>query len=298
MLLGDHLRVDEPLSRHTSFRIGGPADIFAEVQSAEQIAAVRRFAAERQLPLWVLGGGTNILVSDRGIRGVVIHLGRAFASLQWSPNGVGTRVRAGAALTFKKLVTEAIARELAGIEFAEGIPGSVGGGLLMNAGAFGGEISNVVDYIEGVDAAGELLRLGRDELSFRYRHFDLPHQLIVTHVGFLLQPGDGEAVRARRNEAKRKRESRQPAGFPNAGSVFKNPAGQFAGRLLEAAGMKGYRHGNAQISDRHANFIINLGGATACDVRAILREAQRRVKESAGVDLEPEIKLVGDWDEP
>jgi len=154
--LGERLRLAEPLSRHTSFRIGGPADIFVEVEDTAELCAVRALAQRDQLPLWILGGGTNVLVSDRGVRGVVVHLGRSFAALEWRPNGVGTKACAGAALTFKKLVNEAIARDLAGLEFAEGIPGSVGGGLLMNAGAFGGEISQVVDYVEGIGDGNEL----------------------------------------------------------------------------------------------------------------------------------------------
>lgn len=296
-LLGARLRRDEPLRRHTSFRIGGPADLFAEVETIEELRAVHEFVEETATPLWVLGGGTNVLVSDLGIRGLVLQLGRSFATSEWQPNGVGTRVRAGAALTFRKLVYESVARDLAGLEFAEGIPGSVGGGLLMNAGAFGGEISNVVEYVEGVGNAGESVRLPRSQLHFRYRHFDLPPRLIVTAVGFLLSPGDPEVLRAKRDEAKRKRQANQPVGYPNAGSVFKNPPGAFAGRLLHAAGMKGYRIGNAQVAEQHANFILNLGGATAADVRAIMAEAVGRVRQANGIELEPEIKLVGEWPE-
>jgi len=295
--LGERLRLNEPLSRHTSFRIGGPADVFVDATSVEDLRAVHRFVAITRTPCWILGGGTNVLVSDDGVRGVVLHLGRSFAALEWHPNGNGTHVRAGAALTFKKLVTEALARDLAGLEFAEGIPGSVGGGLLMNAGAFGGEISNVVEYVEGVDARASLVQLQREQLSYGYRRFDLPERFIVTAVGFRLDPGDRQALRAKRDEAKRKREANQPLGYPNAGSIFKNPPGTYAGRLLQSAGMKGFRVGNAQISEQHANFIVNLGGATAADVRAIMREATARVLHMSGIRLEPEVKLVGEWPE-
>lgn len=292
---GQRVRFDEPLSRHTSFRIGGPADVWVEVADAEEIGRVQAIAAAADLPLFVLGGGTNVLVSDRGVRGIVLHLGRSLACLDWRANGNGLHVRAGAALPLKRLVTEAIARDLSGLEFAEGIPGTVGGGLLMNAGAFGGEIGNIVEYVDGVDAYGELQRFPRSALRFGYRRFDLPPGFIVTRLEFLLHPADRDAIHAKRDDAKRRREAHQPLGYPNAGSIFKNPPGQHAGRLIEAVGMKGVRHGGAMVAEQHANFVVNVGGATAADVRALMVEAARRVWEAHGVRLEPEIKLVGDW---
>ncbi len=295
--LGARVRFDEPLSRHTSFRIGGPADVWVEVENHDDIRAVQMWSQRHGVPLWILGGGTNILVSDRGIRGMVVHLGRSLASLDWTPNGTGTYVRAGAALRFKRLVTEVIERDLSGLEFAEGIPGSVGGGLLMNAGAFGGEIANVVHAMEGVDADGISRVVERALLRFAYRHFDLPSGFVVTHVHFRLQPGDPIAIRATRDDAKRRREAHQPVGYPNAGSVFKNPPGAYAGRLLEAVHMKGVQRGAAMVSPEHANFIVNLGGARAADVRALMAEAVNRVRTTHGVELQPEIKLVGDWSE-
>jgi UDP-N-acetylmuramate dehydrogenase len=292
---GERVRFDEALSRHTSFRIGGPADVWVEVADAAEIRRVQTIAAAADLPLFVLGGGTNVLVSDRGVRGIVMHLGRALASVEWRANGNGLHARVGAALPLKRLVTEAIGRDLAGLEFAEGIPGTVGGGLLMNAGAFGGELSEVVELIEGVDARGDVQRWPRSALRFSYRRFDLPPGVIVTHLEFLLRAGDQAAIRAKREDAKRRREAHQPLGYPNAGSIFKNPTGEFAGRLIEAAGLKGRRHGGAMISEQHANFIVNIGGATAADVRALMDEAARRVWETKGIHLEPEIKLIGDW---
>ncbi len=294
-LPGVCVRFDEPLSRHTSFRIGGPADAWIEVEDVARIVQVVETLRGTSVPRFVLGGGTNVLVSDRGVRGVVLHLGRAFSSAEWQPVEGKVAVRAGAALPFKKLVTESILRGLAGIEFAEGIPGSVGGGLLMNAGAFGGEISHVVDYIEGVADDATVQRKERADLRFSYRHFDLPKGFIVTHVGFLLTPDAPEMVAERRENARRRRQQRQPLGYPNAGSVFKNPPGQFAGRLIESVGLKGRRIGNAQISPAHANFIVNLGGARAAEVRALMDEVVRAVQEQAGARLEPEIKLIGEW---
>jgi UDP-N-acetylmuramate dehydrogenase len=197
---------------------------------------------------------------------------------------------------FKKLVNQAIDRDLAGLEFAEGIPGSIGGGLLMNAGAFGGEISEVVEYVEGVRRSGEVARRSRAEMRFAYRNFDLESGFIVTHVGFALQPGVPDVIRARRADAKRRREAHQPLGYPNAGSIFRNPPGEYAGRLIEAAGLKGFRIGGAMLSEQHANFIVNVGGATAEDVRALMRAAEQRVWELKRIRLQPEIKLVGEWD--
>jgi UDP-N-acetylmuramate dehydrogenase len=292
---GERVRFDEPLSRHTSFRIGGPADAWVEVADAAEIRRVRQIADAADLPLFIMGGGTNVLVSDRGVRGILVHLGRSFALLDWRPNGNGCHVRAGAALPFKRLVTETMARDLTGLEFAEGIPGTLGGGLLMNAGAFGGEIATIIEHIEGVDAQGESRRLPHSELRFGYRHFDLPPGFVVTHLHFLLQRGDRAAIAARRDDAKRRREAHQPLGYPNAGSIFKNPPGAYAGRLIEAVGLKGQRCGGAMISHQHANFIVNVAGATAADVRRLMEEAARRVWEQTGMRLEPEIRLVGEW---
>lgn len=290
------VRFAEPLSRHTSFRIGGPADAWIEVSTADDIVAVQRAARAAGVPMAVLGIGTNVLVSDRGVRGIVIKLGRALGTLDWREQGGRMHVRAGAAAPFKKLVMDAAARHLSGLEFAEGIPGSIGGGLLMNAGAFGGEISNVVTGIIGVDPDAGERQLPRSELRFGYRRFDLPPQFIVTHVDFALAPGDPQAIRAAMGEAKRKRDAKQPLGWPNAGSIFKNPPGEFAGRLIEAAGLKGRRVGGAMISEQHANFIVNVGAATAADVKQLMDEVADTVWRARAVRLVPEIKLVGDWE--
>jgi UDP-N-acetylmuramate dehydrogenase len=292
---GGRVRFDEPLRRHTSFRIGGPADAWVEVESAREIWEIQRLAAEARIDLWVMGTGTNVLVSDRGVRGLVVRLGAAFTRLVWRSEGERVCVRAGAALPFKKLVVQAARRGLGGLEFAEGIPGSVGGGLLMNAGAFGGEISNVVERVVGVDPASGERTLDRSELRFDYRRFDLPPGLIVTHVDFQLSPADHEVVRERMQDARRRRTAKQPLGWPNAGSVFKNPPGDYAGRLIEASGMKGRRVGGAMVSERHANFIVNVGRATAADVKQLMDEIADRVWQANAIRLVPEIKLVGEW---
>ena len=306
---GGRVRFAEPLSRHTSFRIGGPADAWVEVSSPAEILGLQRAAAAAGIPIAVLGIGTNVLVSDRGMRGIVIKLGRALGTLAWrsatSPRQAqdtalrpsqDVHVRAGAAAPFKKLVVEAAGRGLTGLEFAEGIPGSIGGGLLMNAGAFGGEISHVVSGIVGVTPDSGERWLPREELRFGYRRFDLPPALIITHVDFTLAPGDPAAIRATMAAAKRKRDAKQPLGWPNAGSIFKNPPGDYAGRLIEAVGLKGRRVGGAMISEQHANFIVNVGDATAADVKALMDEVADIVWQARAIRLVPEIKLIGDWE--
>ncbi len=293
---GARVRFAEPLSRHTSFRIGGPADAWIEVASADELLALQRTVHTHGVPLSVLGIGTNVLVADRGMRGVVVKLGRPLGVFEWAAEGTVWRVRAGAAAPFKKLVVEAARRGLTGLEFAEGIPGSIGGGLLMNAGAFGGEISHCVTAVEVADADGGLRALPRERLRFGYRRFDLAPTLVVTHVHFALAAGDPAQIRATMAEAKRKRDKKQPLGQPNAGSVFKNPPGAFAGKLIEASGLKGHRVGGAMISEAHANFIVNTGSATAADVKRLMDEVTETVWRAHAVRLVPEIKLVGDWE--
>jgi UDP-N-acetylmuramate dehydrogenase len=204
-------------------------------------------------------------------------------------------VVAGAAVDFGLLVQSVVERGMAGLEFGEGIPGSVGGGLVMNAGAFGGEIAKVVTFVHGVTREGAVKSLTKDEVGFAYRRTTLPSGFIITRVEFELVAGNRDQLLARVADVHAKRASRQPRGIPNAGSIFKNPPGNFAGRLLEGAGLKGTRVGGAAFSDQHANFIVNLGGARADEVRTLIEMARNRVKERSGVWLEPEVKLVGDW---
>ena len=292
----ERVRFDEPLSRHTSFRIGGPADVWIEVEDADELLAVQRMMLGAGVPLFVIGIGTNVLVSDRGVRGAVVKLGRGLGAIEWRSAGKITRARAGAAAPFKKLVLDAAGRSLTGLEFAEGIPGSIGGGLLMNAGAFGGEMSDVVELIETVSAEKGILEMPHSELEFGYRSFDLPAGTIITRVDFSLEPGDSEAIRTRMADIKRRRESRQPLGLPNAGSIFKNPPGSFAGQLIDAVGLKGSRIGGAMVSPDHANFIVNVDSAQATDVKCLMDQIVHAVWREKRVRLIPEIKLVGDWE--
>lgn len=288
---GARVRSAMPLAELTSFRIGGPADLFVAVEDETELMHAKAAAYRVGVPCFCLGAGTNLLVSDRGMRGLVVRLGDGFGKIKIND----TKVVAGAAAAFGRLVQAVVDRALEGLEFGEGIPGTVGGGLVMNAGAFGGEIAKVVTLVHGVIEAGEAIALTRDEVKFAYRRTELPAHFVITRVDFELARGDRAQLMARVAELKARRASRQPRGVPNAGSIFKNPPGKFAGKLLEGAGLKGTRLGGAAFSDQHANFIVNLGGAQAAEVRALIDMARNKVKEQSGVWLEPEVRLVGDW---
>ncbi len=288
---GQRLKLRAPLREWTSFRIGGPADLFVVVESEDELCAAKAAAWKANASCFCLGAGTNLLVSDRGMRGLVVHLGEGLRQIVID----GQRIFASAAAQFGDLVASAVERGLEGLEFGEGIPGTVGGGLVMNAGAFGGEIARVVTLVHGVTETGERRALTNDEVKFAYRRTELPPNFVITRVDFELQPGNRELLRARVAELHEKRAARQPRGVPNAGSIFKNPPGRYAGQLLEGAGLKGTRLGGAAFSDQHANFIVNLGEARAAEVRALIEMARDRVKQQSGVWLEPEVKLVGDW---
>jgi UDP-N-acetylmuramate dehydrogenase len=279
------------LARHTSFRIGGPADLLVIPNDATELARIVAAAAAHGHPCTLLGAGSNLLVGDGGIAGVVVKLGPGFRRIEWQVDGV----LAGAAVQLGKLARAAVARGLGGLEHAEGIPGTVGGAVFMNAGAYGGDVSGAIESVDGVDADGGLRTLSLAALAFGYRRTELPPGFIVTSVRFGLTSGEPETLAQRLREIRDRRVASQPHGSANAGSIFKNPAGDHAGRLIEAAGLKGRRVGRARISERHANFIVNEGGAAAADVQALMAEAQRAVWEWNGVWLEPEIRLVGRW---
>jgi UDP-N-acetylmuramate dehydrogenase len=287
----ERLKVNQLLAEFTSFRIGGPADLFITVESEAELMRAMSAAHRTGVPAFCLGHGTNLLVSDRGIRGLVIRLGEGFNRISIDD----VNVTAGAGVDFGELVETVVERGLEGLEFGEGIPGTVGGGLVMNAGAFGGEIAKVVTLVHGVTAEGDARALTPGEVNFAYRRTELPKHFVISRVDFELHHGDREKLRAKVTELRAKRAARQPRGVPNAGSIFKNPPGNFAGRLLESAGMKGHRIGGAGFSEHHANFIVNLGGARAEEVRALIEMAKLKVMESSGVTLDTEVRLVGDW---
>lgn len=293
-IAGLEVRRDVPLSPKTSFRIGGPAEVLVTPRTAEAVAQTWSFARDAGLPLAVLGGGTNVLVADAGIPGIVMALGKSFATLREMPrDGGGAVWEVGAACKTGTVVRLGVERGLAGTEVLAGIPGSIGGALIMNAGGQEGELSSIVTRVELVDQ-GRVGWLRAQEAGFGYRRSAFPPGSILLGAELELVPGDAEALRREVKAAQARRRATQPLRLHNAGSIFKNPPGDAAGRLIEAAGCKGWREGAAEVSGVHANFIVNLGGATAGDVMTLVRRVRGRVEEHAGVRLELEVRLLGD----
>ena len=298
--VGDGLLVNEPLSAHTSYRIGGPADLFVTVESPDELCRVVALARECQVPYFLLGAGSNILVSDKGIRGLVIQ-NRARGS-RFEVRGEGTILWAESGALLKDLAEESVQRGLAGLEWAVGIPGTVGGAVVGNAGAYGGYVSDVLTQVAILRADSEIKELRAGELGFGYRtsRFKVanPERRAPTPVilaaQFRLQPESVEVLQERVAEYTRQREARQPS-EPSAGSVFKRTAQYPAGFLIEQAGLKGKRIGDAQISPKHANFIVNLSQARASDVKALMDMARDAVLKQFGIQLELEQELVGEW---
>ncbi len=290
-LLGPHVDFDVPLARYTSVGVGGPADALAVPQSLDELAALVALAAEHRLPLHVLGGGFNTIVRDGGLDGVAVRTQRLRA-LALAVDGVTLRAETG--VSHSQVVRLCAERGLAGLEFAAGIPGSVGGWIAMNAGVPDAETGAVVRDVELAEPGAGRRMCSREEMDFVYRAArGLPQGAVVLAARFALRPADPAQVRAEIDRHLAHRRATQPVDQPSFGSVFKNPPGDRAGRLIEAAGLKGLQIGNAQISSRHANFIVNRGGATAEDVLALIARAQETVRERTGIALEPEVRIVG-----
>jgi UDP-N-acetylmuramate dehydrogenase len=294
-IFGLKVKIAEPLARYTSMKIGGPADYFIEAHTDAALTSVLRSLNQCAMSFCLLGNGSNVLIGDRGVRGAVIRLAGEFKKIEWQEEAARVHVHVGAAYAVTQLVREAARKGYAGLEFAEGIPGSVGGALFMNAGAYGSEFEKVADQIEGVTSQGQPIRLSRDEMTFSYRDSHLPPGTIVTRVRMQLPKAEPAAVGSKLYELVRRRKASQPSGYPNSGSMFRNPPGDYAGRLIEAAGLKGKRIGQSQISERHANFIVNLGGAKAADVLQLTELARAEVRRQFGVELVLEVKLIGEW---
>jgi UDP-N-acetylmuramate dehydrogenase len=281
---------DEPLSAHTTLRIGGPAELWARVADEDALAMLVHAAGRHRMPLLVLGLGSNVLVPDDGLPGIVVRLGGELEAVAID----GTRVTAGAALPLAQLARRTAAEGLTGLEALSGFPSTVGGAVVMNAGCYGAQITDVLEHCRVVTPAGELRRLDVADLAASYRATSLQGSgCIVTSAVLQLAHGEAAVALARIEELNKKRRSSLPSGLPNAGSVFKNPPGDFAGRLIEACGLKGRTLGGAQISAKHANVIVNLGGAKATDVLGLMHEARNRVAGRWGVVLEPELVLAG-----
>ncbi len=288
--LGERIQFDQPVSRHVALRIGGKADAIATPDDVGELSELLRVCAEHSLPTLALGGGFNTLALDEGVEWVVIRTAR----LRKIGLEQGGRVRAEAGVSHRQLTNFCIEHGLTGLEFAAGIPGTVGGWIAMNAGVPGREMVDVVFDVEVVAPPDGLLRLEASRLEFRYRELrGLPAGSVIAAASFSLAASESDAVRAGVDRLLEKRAQSQPLDLPSCGSVFKNPEGDYAGRLIEAAGLKGARAGGAQITELHANFIANTGGATAADVLALIRRAQEAVLEQSGVPLTPEVRIVG-----
>ena len=285
------IRENEPMSEHCSFKIGGPARLMLLPSSAEEAASALAILRSSGAQVLIVGSCTNLLIPDEGYPGAVVRMSKPASSMELLD---AARIRAQAGATLNALAVFAARHGLTGLEFAHGIPGSVGGGLAMNAGAYGGEMRDVLESAEYVDADGVISTLSGDALGLSYRHsaFSDTDKLITSAV-FRLTPGDGEAVRARMNELIEKRRASQPLDMPSAGSTFKRPKTGYAAALIDEAGLKGLRVGGAMVSTKHAGFVVNAGGATYSDVIELMREVRRRVYEFSGVLLEPEVKIIG-----
>lgn len=276
----------EPMSRHTTFRVGGPAELFLEIRTASEIQKLLTFFRESGTKYFIVGNGSNLLVSDGGYDGAILHIGEGFDKI----DVVGETVRAQAGALLGRAALTAQQNSLTGLEFAFGIPGSVGGAAVMNAGAYGGEMSQVVSMVTGFTPDGDEVKLSNKELDFGYRKSILKQEkIVVAEVEFCLSDGSPEEISMKMNDLTGRRRAKQPLEYPSAGSTFKRPEGHFAGKLIMDAGLKGLCVGGAQVSEKHCGFIINKGGATAADVRQLMKKVQDRVKEQSGVELEPEI---------
>ncbi len=287
---GENIHLQEPMAAHTTFKVGGPADCLIELENAGQLARIQHYLGQCGIPYTVMGKGSNILVRDRGYRGVVLQMGRYMSRIQVEGNHMSAQ--AGAQLA--QVARAAWEHGLTGMEFASGIPGTVGGGVVMNAGAYGGEMSQVVTQVTVTGPEGEILQLDNATMEFGYRSSIIRSQpFSVLEVSFELQPGDKDEIKQRMDELAMKRRQKQPLEFPSAGSTFKRPEGYFAGELIMKAGLRGFQIGGARVSDKHCGFVINTGNATAADIEEVIREVQERVKDRFHVELEPEIVFLG-----
>ena len=292
-LLGkEKVRISEPMNRHTTFRIGGPADYFLLPSTAEEVKKILEICKEKELPYFILGNGSNLLVSDEGYCGVIIQLYRNYGGITVE----GTDIRAGAGALLSQIASAAKNASLTGFEFAGGIPGTLGGAVVMNAGAYGGEMKDVLKEVTVMTEQGEIMTIPAEKLEMGYR------TSLVKKAGYLvleavisLKAGDVEEIKAIMKDLTEKRVSKQPLEYPSAGSTFKRPEGYFAGKLIMDAGLRGYQVGGAQVSEKHCCFVINKGNATAADVCGLMKDVQEKVQEQFGVTLEPEVKFLGEF---
>ncbi len=285
----ENIHLQEPMALHTTFKVGGNADCLVELEEEEQARQVYRYLNMVEVPFFVLGNGSNTLVRDTGYNGVMLRVGKKFSAIEIE--GTCMKVQAGALLS--QASKAAMEHGLSGLEFASGIPGTVGGGVIMNAGAYGGEMSQVVTDVTVVNKEGELLLLNNETMEFGYRYSSNRNQsFLVTQVLFILQQANPLEIQEKMEELAVKRRQKQPLEYPSAGSTFKRPEGYFAGELIMNAGLRGFQIGGARVADKHCGFVVNMGNATAADVLDVIAEVQERVKDRFGVELQPEIVIV------
>ena len=281
---------NEAMSRHTTFRIGGPADCFVQPENAEELREILRICREEDVPYFILGNGSNLLVSDSGYRGLIIQLFRNMSGIEICGDIITAQT--GSLLT--QIASAAAGAELTGFEFASGIPGTLGGACVMNAGAYGGEMKDVLVSVTAMDREGRICTIERDDLDLGYRHSVLMDSgYIVLSAKMKLRHGEPEQIKMLMDDLRQRRTSKQPLDLPSAGSTFKRPTGYFAGKLIQDAGLRGYSVGGAQVSEKHCGFVVNTGEATASDVFRLIRHVQDEVKHEFGVDLQPEVRFLG-----
>ena len=288
----EQIHENELMSRHTTFRIGGPASCLLEICNKQELSGVLDLLHREALPYFVLGNGSNLLVGDKGYAGIVIKLAGEFARMTVE----GSRIRVGGAVTMAAAARKALDLGLTGLEFAAGIPGTIGGGMVMNAGAYGSELSCVTEAVELMDEQGNCLKRSNEQMAFGYRTSAIKGgTYIVTEAVLALEPGNPEEIRRTMDELAVKRREKQPLEYPSAGSTFKRPEGHFAGALIMNANLGGFQIGGARVSEKHCGFVVNMGGATASDVQQVISEVQRQVKHRFGVELEPEVIFLGEF---
>ncbi|MGI8257010.1 UDP-N-acetylmuramate dehydrogenase [Blautia difficilis] len=292
-LLGkDRVLVDEPMKRHTTFRIGGPADFFLLPSTVDEVRGILEICREEELPYFILGNGSNLLVSDKGYRGVIIQLYRNFSNISVE----GNEICASSGALLSQIAATARNASLTGFEFAGGIPGTLGGAVFMNAGAYGGELKDVLKEAVVMTEQGEILTLPVEKLDMGYRTSRIKKAgYLVLEARLVLEQGDMDKIRDITKDLTEKRVSKQPLEYPSAGSTFKRPEGYFAGKLIMDAGLRGYQVGDAQVSEKHCGFVINKGNATAADVLTLIENVREKVQEQFGVTLEPEVKFLGEF---
>lgn len=288
---GSGIFMQEPMKKHTTFRVGGPADVLVQPDETA-LAAILALCRQYHVSYSFIGNGSNLLVGDKGIRGVVIEMTDPMGNIEVD----GTQITAQAGAMLSKIANTAASNGLGGIEFAAGIPGSVGGAVVMNAGAYGREMKDIIEKVYVLDENGAQLELDRDALDLGYRHSCIPEKkYIVTKVVLELVPRNEAEIRSEMKELNEKRAEKQPLQYPSAGSTFKRPEGYFAGKLIMDAGLRGYQVGGAQVSEKHCGFVINKGDATAADICQLMRDVSDKVQAQFGVVLEPEVKMIGEF---